>query len=107
MAKLNKGQKSKIMKAVMQAHVAGIQKGRMAGAQPPAGGPPMPPPGAGAPPPMGMKAGGKVASKEKWTPPWAKKACGGKVKKMASGGVVRGGRGDGCATRGHTRGKMC
>ena len=91
----------------------------------PAGGPPMPPPGAGGPPrPPGMKKGGKVEgsaaeeageskaveaaegkkgeAKEKWVPPWAKKS-----KKYATGGSVRGGRGDGCAVKGKTKGRMC
>lgn len=33
-----------------------------------------------------------------------KMACGGSTKKMASGGKVRG---DGCCTKGKTKGKMC
>jgi hypothetical protein len=101
---LKKSQKRKILGAVMAAHVAGIQKGRAAGAAPPPpaggppmgpGGPPMAPPAGG--PPMGMKKGGKVL------PPWLKA---GKVKKMAVGGRVTKGRGDGCAMRGGTRGRM-
>lgn len=92
--------KKAVMQAVMAAHQAGIQKGAAMGAQPQAA------PGAGAPPGIaglrpGMKAGGKVG-KEKFVPPWMKKE-----KKFAAGGAVGGGRGDGCASRGRTRGKMC
>lgn len=42
--------------------------------------------------PMGMKKGGST-----------KMAYGGKVKKMAKGGMVRG---DGCCVRGKTKGRM-
>lgn len=44
---------------------------------------------------MGYKKGGSVCM-----------VCGGKVKAMKSGGMVKG-RGDGCCTKGKTRGKMC
>lgn len=99
---VKKPAKAKILKAVLAAHQAGIQKGAMA-AQRPAGPPGIAglPPGGGAPMGPGMKAGGKVAPKEKWTPPWAKKG-----KKFAAGGCVGGGRGDGCATKGRTKGRM-
>lgn len=110
---MKRKQAAKFRNAVMAAHQLGIQKGvaKASALRPPmgpppapppgAGGPPMPPPGAGAPPampPQGMKKGGSV---------WAKKACGGKVKKMAMGGSVRGGRGDGCAVKGKTKGRVC
>jgi hypothetical protein len=111
-----KPSKKKIIQAVMAAHQAGIQKGAQAAAQqagPPPGVAGLPPGGpAGGPPPMGMKKGGFVPfakkgagkpgdKKEKWTPPWLKKG-----KKFAAGGRVGGGRGDGCASRGRTRGRM-
>ncbi len=109
--------KKKLVGALMAAKQAGMQQGAQAAAQqagppPGAGGPPpgppgappggapMPPPPPGARPP-GMKKGGFV-------PFWAKKKGedGEKpTKKMASGGSV-GGRGDGCASRGKTRGRM-
>ncbi len=56
--------------------------------------------------PFGKKDDGeaKDGKKEKWVPPWAKKKEGGVVK-MAAGGQV-GGRGDGCAQRGKTKGTM-
>ena len=104
--------KKKILQAVMAAHQAGIQKGAAAagGAGMPPGLPPGGPAGA---PPMGMKKGGFVPfakkgagkpgdKKEKWTPPWLKKG-----KKFAAGGSVSGGRGDGCAMRGRTKGRFC
>lgn len=98
--------KKKLLNALMLAKQAGAQQ---------AARPAPPAPGAGAPPPMGMKKGGFVPfgkkkdaggddKKEKWTPPWAKKAKGGTVK-MAGGGMV-GGRGDGCAVKGRTKGTM-
>jgi hypothetical protein len=99
---VKKPSKQKIMQAIMMAHQAGVQKGAQAAAQG-AGGPPPPQPGTA----PGMKKGGAV----KKLPPWMKKdtdndgmACGGKVKKMAAGGVCRG---DGAASRGRTRGRIC
>jgi hypothetical protein len=111
--------KKKLLGALMMAKQAGAAQ---AGQQPPPGGPPM---GAPTPPPSpmggapGMKKGGFVPfgkadddgdepagkdGKKKWVPPWAKKKEGGVVK-LASGGTV-GGRGDGCAQRGKTRGRQ-
>jgi len=120
---MKKSKKAAIMQAMMQAHQAGVQKGAMSAQG--AGGPP--PPGAGAPPMApGMKKGGfvpfgkkgekaegetkaqdkaegkKGEAKEKWVPPWAKKAGGGVVK-FAAGGCCRG---DGIASKGRTRGTM-
>ena len=103
--------KPEVIRALMAAHQAGVQKGAMA-SQGGGGMPPPGPPGPPGAPPMGMKKGGFVPfakkgagkpgdKKEKWTPPWAKKG-----KKFAAGGRVGGGRGDGCATRGRTRGRM-
>ena len=55
--------------------------------------------------PFAKKAEGKDGDKkEKWVPPWAKKKAGGAIKAFASGGRV-GGRGDGCITRGGTKGR--
>lgn len=123
---LNKGQKQAVMQLLQQAKGAGAPPAPPG----PAGPPMMPPPGAGGPPP-GMKSGGKAHTfkkggfvpfekkgaektegkkgdkKEKWVPPWAKKkgfAAGGSVV-CASGGMV-GGKGDGCAVKGHTKGRM-
>jgi len=50
----------------------------------------------GQPVPTGMKRGGMVK----------KMAGGGAVKKMSSGGSAASRRGDGCATRGKTKGRM-
>lgn len=105
MKKPGKAMRNKIMKGMMLAHEAGIQKGAAmaggAGGPPPGTGPGMPPPGMkppGAPP--AMKAGGPV---KKNLPPWLKKSGGGKY---AAGGIVSGARGDGCCTKGRTRGRM-
>jgi len=87
----------------------GMPPGGMPPGPPPGGGmgvPPGPPPGGmpPGPPPQGMKKGGKVKAKKKWVPPWIKKKGG---KPFARGGQVGGrGRGDGCAVKGHTRGRM-
>jgi hypothetical protein len=121
---MKKAKSKKIMEAVLAAHQAGIQKGAAAAAAAPkpAGGPPMAPPGAppmgGAPMrPPGMKKGGEVESKEmmkkeisffkrKGAPKSMIRHEEAEMKnKYASGGRV-GGRGDGCAQRGKTRGRM-
>lgn len=131
--KVKKSDKIKAMMALKRAHDMGVEEGSArtapvrpsmpppgAGAPPPrapappmaagAGGPPpgIMPPRPGMPPrPPGMKKGGAV--KGKWVPPWAKKgdnpAEEKAEKKFAKGGRV-GGRGDGCAQRGHTKGTM-
>ena len=122
--KLDPAQKKLVMEALMQAKqgAGGPPPGAMPPGPPPQGA--MPPPGAGAPPPgaprpPGMKKGGFVPfakkgagkagdKKEKWVPPWAKKekkfAAGGSVVHSKGGRV--GGKGDGCITRGGTKGMM-
>lgn len=85
--------KKKLIGALMAAKQAGAAQAQTQGGPPPAN-----------VPPMGMKKGGFV-------PFWAKKKGEddeGKdkpKKKFAAGGMV-GGRGDGCATKGKTRGTM-
>lgn len=125
---MKRRQAAKFRNAVMAAHQLGIQKGAaMASApKPPMGPPPAPPPGAGgppmqpgagAPPPgMGMSHGGAIRKAAKALMQHAdaedreekgKKMCGGGKVRKAKGGTVRGGRGDGCAMKGFTKGRVC
>jgi hypothetical protein len=133
---MKKPSKVKLVRALVAAHKAGIMKGAMAARSAPPAAPPMPaggapmgpPPGAGGPP-MGMKKGGEVESKsdvkkeisfmrkhgasksmiahEQAEARGEKKhiKCKGGTVRMAHGGRV-GGRGDGIAQRGRTKGRM-
>ena len=103
--KFSAGDKERILQALEAAKKLGAKEviAKVAPMLQGQGGPPpggMPP----GPPPQGMKKGGKVKAKKKWVPPWIKKKGG---KPFARGGQVGGrGRGDGCAVKGHTRGRM-
>jgi len=133
---MRKPKQKHLMNALMGAHAAGIRKGALAASAAPSAPPAAPPPpmpmggmgGGGGAAPMGpgMKRGGPVKkghggalhkaatqiesfakSEDKEGKGEAKEhRRGGRVKRMARGGHV-GGRGDGIAQRGHTKGRIC